>query len=164
MRWKALVAACAACVACAAVALAVVLPTQAVTAARATRISVSPESGGRSTTFTLRFTAPDRTGRFGILDRRYELTVSGPANRKRCVAQGYATLESSRAGAHVRAKLVPRRLGGVWCTGSFHGTIEEIGRPFCPPRMRCPDFARLHLAILIRTVGTFKFMVRPKAS
>ncbi len=153
MRWKGPVFACAA------LALAGALPAEALTATKPTRISVSPTSGGPSTTFRLHFTAPDRTGRFGGLDRRDELTVTGPANRKGCVALGSATLGSSRAGARVSAKLVPHRLGGRWCTGTFRGRIEEIGRPVCQPARPCPEFI-----VLIRKVGTFKFTVRRKPS
>ena len=152
MRWKGPV------VVGAALAL-VGVPAQALTAAKPTRISVSPASGGPSTTFRLHFTAPDRTGRSGGLDRRDELTVSGPANRKGCLALASATLGSSRAGARVRATLAPHHLGGQWCTGAFRGRIEEIGRPVCQPARACPEFI-----VLIRKVGAFKFTVRRKPS
>jgi hypothetical protein len=153
MRWKGLV------IGCAAGAMVGALPAQALTGAKPTRISVSPVSGRPSTTFTLRFTAPDRTGRFGGLDRRDELTVSGPANRKGCVDLASATFGSARAGARESAKLVPHRLGGRWCTGTFRGRIEEIGRPVCQPGKACPQFI-----VVLRKVGAFKFTVRRKPS
>jgi hypothetical protein len=148
MSWKALAAVCAT------VALVVTLPTLAQGAAKGTRISVSPASGGPSTTFSLRFTAPDRTGRIGGTERRDELTVSGPVGRRGCLSSASAVLAASRAGATVRRKLNPRRLGGHWCVGTFRGKIEETGQAICPKGMVCPQ-----VIVLIRTVGAFKFTV-----
>jgi hypothetical protein len=145
-------------VACAALA-AVVIPTA--TAARvatrlhAVHVRVSPATGSPQTTFALGFRAPERTGRFRSIQRHDTLTAAAQTPAHGCIATVAVRVPDARAGAQVRVSLVPGRLGGHWCTGSYHGRIEELQTPVCPRGKACPAF------ILLRgVVGRFSLIVR----
>ncbi len=121
-------------------------------------VGVAPKYGTRSTKFTVSFTAPDRSGVTATMDRRYEVSATGPAGAKGCVDSATRLGYSPRARARVRVILNPKAFGRGWCTGSFSGTVTEITGPVCPKGEICPAFA-----VLVRTLGRFKFHVRPAA-
>ena len=114
-------------------------------------VTVWPRVGAPAATFTVRFRAPDRTGRVGGDERYYVVSASGPS-RGRCVAEVTRDAGASRAHARVRVKLKPGTQD--WCRGGFHGTVTEQERPACPFREVCPNYV-----ILVRTVGKFSFRV-----
>jgi hypothetical protein len=119
------------------------------------QITVAPASGGPKTTFTITFTAPSKTGKVGAMERTDAVTFTGPARRSRCVSSGGTGGAASAAGARVRVKLDPSRFGGRWCVGTFHGQIEETGRPICSAGQLCPQFV-----VVLHRIGTFRFTVR----
>jgi hypothetical protein len=121
------------------------------------RIKVAPSTGGPTTRFVVSFRAPARTGRFGSTERRYTLSATGPTARRGCVWNVDAAIPPTRAQAHVRVTLDPRRLGGTWCAGTFRGQVEEIEQPVCPPHTACPAYV-----LLLGTVGKLRFSVRPR--
>jgi hypothetical protein len=118
------------------------------------RISVTPSSGGPTTSFLVSFRAPQRTGRLGHLERRYELSVSGPAGVTGCLSSASLQLPYTRAHTREHATLAPATLGGKWCAGTFNGEVEEIEAPICGLKIPCPAFV-----VLVRTVGKFRFDV-----
>jgi hypothetical protein len=120
------------------------------------RMSVAPAAGGPRTSFVISFRAPQRTARHAGVERRYLLSVAGPAGQQHCLAGADRALPFARAHAHVKATLDPATLGGRWCQGAFRGRIEEIQEPVCPRNTACPRYV-----ILLGTIGRFKFDVRP---
>lgn len=127
-------------------------------------VSVSPASGGPDATFTVRFTAPARTGSVGQSIHSDELTVMrNPGGRTAgqtptgCASSGSLSLPPSRAGAAVSVKLNARRFGARWCAGHFRGEVTELARPRCTTGELCPQY----VAVLAR-VGNFSFTVRSR--
>jgi hypothetical protein len=116
-------------------------------------VTVTPTSGSPTTRFTVRFRAPERTGRFRSSRRAYVLSAVGPAS-KGCNASADISLPASRA--HVLRKVVldPKRLHQSWCVGTYRGQVEETQIPICPKGHACPA-----LVILLGTVGRFSFRV-----
>lgn len=121
-------------------------------------ISVKPSTGSPTTSFLVSFRAPDRTGRYGPSERRYVLSAIGALGAAGCVANVDRRLPYSRLHARVHITLVPARLGGRWCAGTFRGAVQEIQGPVCPKRSRCPEFASL-----VATIGRFRFDVHSSA-
>jgi hypothetical protein len=117
-------------------------------------VTVKPAFGGTKTRFVVSFRAPDRTGLVGTILRRYQVNAAGPA-QSRCVADPFAAAPPSRKGALVKLVLDPAKLGGAWCVGTYHGRVEEIQTPLCPPLKVCPAYF-----VLVRTVGKFTFHVK----
>jgi hypothetical protein len=134
-------------------ALAAALPGGA--EASTARIRITPSSGTPATRFSVRFTAPDSSGRVASFKREYVLSASGPNGARGCVGGGSWTAPNVKAHARVRMTLNPKPRGGKWCIGSFRGTIEEIQTPVCPKGELCPAFV-----LLVRTVGHFRYHVR----
>jgi hypothetical protein len=123
---------------------------------RTVHIRVTPSAGAPTSKFVVSFRAPDRTGRYGFSERRYELSASVSTNRRGCIPIAEEQLPGAPAHAHVRVTLDPRHFGGRWCSGEFHGQVEEIQAPVCPQGRLCPAFV-----LLLGTIGKFKFKVRP---
>lgn len=123
------------------------------------RIAVRPSSGGPTTRFSVRFTAPDRSGHVGSMNREYVVSANGPAGATNCVDHATATPSSVRAHARVRVILSARSSGGRWCVGRFNGTIEELQMPICPQGRVCPAFV-----VLVRRLGSFHFRVKSTAA
>ena len=46
-----------------------------------------------------------------------------------------------------------------WCSGTYHGQVEELARPVCPRGQACPAFVAL-----LGTLGRFSFVVRTPPS
>jgi hypothetical protein len=118
------------------------------------QIDVKPHRGFRTTHFVISFIAPDRAGRIGATDRRYEVVAQGPTQPDRCVKGAVITVDRASAGQTVQVTLNPRKAGGKWCVGRFRGRVEEIREPVCEVKP-CPAFA-----ILVHQLGTFSFRVR----
>jgi hypothetical protein len=119
-------------------------------------IAVRPSTGSPATTFLVTFRAPQRTGRHGGTERRYQLSATGPVGASGCASIAEVSLPSSRAHARVHVKLDPAHFGGRWCPGTFRGQVEEVERPVCPRGKVCPAFV-----VLLGTVGRFSFHVKP---
>jgi hypothetical protein len=113
--------------------------------------------GSYRTKFTVSFRAPARTGRFGGVERRYVVSVAGPAGAQGCVDGTDRQLPFARVHARVRSVLDPAAGSGRWCKGSYKGRVEEVAQPVCTQHRACPLYVRL-----LGTVGTFRFEVAAK--
>ncbi len=116
---------------------------------------MSPASGSQTTTFVLWFRAPERTGRYGSSQRHDLLTASAPGSASSCITTVNMAVPNARAGARVRVRLTPGRLGGDWCAGTYHGRIEEIQTAVCPRGELCPTYV-----LLLGVVGRFTLNVK----
>jgi hypothetical protein len=119
-------------------------------------VHVSPGAGGRHTRFTFTMVLPLATGVSGSWTRFDYVEVSGP-RRARCVSSGSAVFPAGSANTTARTTLNPSRLGGSWCTGTFHGEVIESQRTSCGPPMLiiCPQ-----IEIAPQVIGRFTFRVR----
>jgi hypothetical protein len=122
---------------------------------RRARVHVSPSSGSPSTVFILTFRASERTGRNGSSQRHDLVTASAPKGAAGCVTSIDVRAPDVVAGARVRVSLDPRKLGGSWCPGAYHGQIEELQGPACRPGKRCPTYL-----IMRGIVGRFTLHVK----
>jgi hypothetical protein len=123
---------------------------------RTVRIRVTPSAGAPASKFVVSFRTPDRTGRYGSSERRYELSASVSTSGRGCITNVNEQLPAAPAHARVRVTLNPRHFGGKWCKGEFHGQVEEILAPVCPQGRLCPAFV-----LLLGTIGKFRFEVKP---
>ena len=117
-------------------------------------VRVSPATGVPSSTFTISFHTPDRTGRHGALARRDELMVAVARHASGCVSSFDASAPVGAAGALIRVVAGPARIGGHWCTGRWSGRIEELETPVCKQGQACPQFI-----ILRGVIGRFTLTV-----
>jgi len=116
------------------------------------RIHVSPLSGSPSTVFVLTFRAPQRTGRSG--QRHGLVTASAPKGADGCIKSIDVRAPDAASGARLRVSLDPRKLGGSWCPGEYHGRIEELQSPTCRPGKPCPS------VVMRGIVGRFTLHVK----
>lgn len=115
-------------------------------------VGVTPTVGSPKTAFRVSFRAAQRTGRFGSLTRHYVVRASGPTGVNGCVSAVSKNVPASPAHSQIRVKLTPGR--GNWCSGAFHGQIEEVQGPACSKGKAC------HVSLLYK-VGRFKFRAKP---
>ena len=127
------------------------LPPGGTISTKSARIRVSPGSGDRRTHFTVKFTAPEKTGTVSGATRRYQVGAA-TSQKQGCVASADKSVGASRAGARVSTTLTP--IGGRWCTGTYKGKIIETVMPKCGIGKVCPAYIGI-----LRTIGTFKFRV-----
>jgi hypothetical protein len=116
-------------------------------------LTVDPRTGNPLTTFTLRFIAPAATRRIGHSRFGYVLSltsVGGPG----CLAARSIAVAAARRGELIPVTLDPRRLGGIWCLGSYTARVVEVETPVCAPGNMCPQFVRV-----VGTVGSTTFRV-----
>ncbi len=113
-------------------------------------LKVTPAAGGRSTTFTVSFVSPSRTGIVGSRRLRDEISVSAGSVSAGCQATRQAMLPNLRKGEHAQIKLAASN----WCTGTYKGRLLQLQSIVCPPGAMCPQYIRL------TTLGTFSFTVR----
>jgi len=118
------------------------------------RIHVSPSPGSPSTVFILTF----RTGRNGSSHRHDLVTASAPKGAAGCLTSINLRVPDALSGALVRVSLDPRKLGGSWCPGIYHGRFEELQGPACRPGKLCPTHLVMH-----GIVGRFTLHVKPGA-
>jgi hypothetical protein len=125
------------------------------------RVSIKPGSGRPTTSFSVSFLSPHGTGRLASIRRTDRLNVTGPEARGRCVSRHSITLPATRKGHRVRVTLNPRKFGGAWCVGRFHGSVLELRTRICTvaPQRACPL-----VMIPARTIARFSFRVRPARS
>jgi hypothetical protein len=139
-------------------ALAVIPPgmwSLAVAASSRVHVAVTPATGSPKTTFVLSFRAPERTGLYGSSQRHDVLTASASASARGCITSLDIHVRDAGAGTQVRVTLAPRRLGGSWCSGTYHGRIEEVQTAVCPSGGLCPTY------VLLRgVVGRFALNIR----
>lgn len=142
-------------------ALAFVPAAGAMTAAAATttRVVVRPGTGGPHTRFRFSLRTPDSTGISGVWNRVDTLSVGHPQHSG-CVWSGDIVLPRSQAGTMVRVTLNPFRLGGSWCTGTFHGEVIQSQRVSCGPPLVdvCPQ-----LVVAPQVIARFTFRVTTTA-
>ncbi len=129
--------------------------------------TVKPGKGTPSTRFVVRFQAPQSTGVAGNTRVQYAVDASLRSHPKGCVSSISATVDHADAGSLVGVKLNPRSAGGRWCSGRFHGKIEEFVSTVCvgcpgPPGVLCAELACPASSILPapETIGKFAFRVR----
>lgn len=119
-------------------------------------VTVKPKRGGPSTSFQISFVVPQPSGVSGGVDRRYLVEASEHTHPSGCVSGASADAPSAPAHTRVRVTLDPKAFpGSRWCGGSFHGTIDELVSPACPPRKLCPLFVAL-----LKNLGKFSFHVK----
>jgi hypothetical protein len=122
------------------------------------RVSMKPGSGRPTTIFAVSFRSPDRTGRLGSVQRTDVLSAGGPKPKAGCVAELSMNLPATRQGRRVRVRLKPRRFGGSWCVGRFHGSVVEHMNSIC---LQGPAHACPLVVIAPRTIARFSFVVKP---
>jgi hypothetical protein len=115
-------------------------------------VTVTPMSGYAATTFSVSFTAPDRTGVVHGMYRYYSITATGSAGPQNCLSGTGRDVGTTRAPVRVRVNLKPSAQG--WCLGTFQGSVTELARPVCPYREVCPQYI-----VLLRRIGRFTFTV-----
>src|SRR5262249_21444012 len=107
-----------------AAAIALVLATASAGAAAGIRPHVSPTTGAPSTTFTVSFVVPARTGVTGSIRLRDEVTASNPATASECDAYALEPAPVAERGRLVHVALRPTP-GTRWCAGTFTGKLLE---------------------------------------
>jgi hypothetical protein len=107
---------------------------------RRERIHVSPSSGSPSTVFVLTFRAPERIGRNGARQRHDLITAVAAKGAGGCITSINVHAPDAPSGERVRISLDPRKLGGSWCPGAYHGRIEELQGPSCRRGKLCPTY------------------------
>jgi hypothetical protein len=133
-------------------AIAIALATASAGAAADSQAHVSPVSGAPTTTFTVSFVVPARTGVTRSIRVRDEVTASNPSTASGCDPSASQPAPAAERGRLVHVALRPAR-GSRWCRGTFTGKVLELQTPVCPPRSLCPMYERL------RTLGAFTFSV-----
>jgi hypothetical protein len=113
------------------------------------KLRVNPAVGRPNTTFQLEFKAPTGSG---DTERQGLITLTGPSGSD-CVSHETLRMPTGLSGSPDHVKLAPTG-GQPWCSGTFHGVVEETIRPHCTPGRACPMF------IAIVRVGHFQFAVR----
>src|SRR5437588_3019608 len=122
-------------------------------------ITVNPKIGGPKTTVAVSFKAPDQTGRSGNVERRYVVSATGPSKHGReCVDDASAGVPPTKAHHVVHVKLSPGE-GHRWCLGKFHGTVDELERPYCTRGEACPLFV-----VILKRLGKFAFTIKRDAT
>jgi hypothetical protein len=122
------------------------------TSAGHVRVTVKPKRGIPTSRFVVRFRNPTRTGTAGSM-RRYEvLSASGPRGNG-CVSGFALTLRPAAKGRRIKVTLRPRRLGGVWCAGTFEVRLDEVRTFVCAGVCAGP-------AVIPHMLGRFSFRVR----
>jgi hypothetical protein len=119
-------------------------------------IHVSPRSGTPRTVFVLVFRTPERTGRHGSSQRHDLVTASAPKGATGCVTSIDMHAPDGPSGARIRVSLDPRKLGGSWCPGAYHGRIEERQSPVCRSRKLCPT------QVVTHSIGRFTLHVKQR--
>jgi hypothetical protein len=123
-------------------------------------VKVSPASGTPTTVFAISFRTRDAadpsTGRY------YAVGVNRPAAGGRgCTTFAGQTVVSERAHARVTVLLSPGPSVLAppphWCSGTYHGDVEELQRPVCGPGVPCPQYI-----VLLRRLGNFSFRVKAR--
>jgi hypothetical protein len=120
---------------------------------------VTPARGSFSTAFVLSFRAPERTGSYGSSQRHDLITASAPAAAAGCITTLHVRAPDTRAGSNVRVTLASRKLGGRWCTGIYHGRIEEVQTALCQRGAPCPTYFQVR-----GIVGRFALTVSGESS
>lgn len=118
-------------------------------------LSVSPDAGGPTTTFSLRFTAPATAGVTGASRLGYTLSLTGSRPVAGCIGARSEPVAAATKDVPVPITLDPARLGGTWCSGAYTARVIESVGPACAPGTMCPQFVRV-----VGTVGTATFRVR----
>jgi hypothetical protein len=128
--------------------------------------AVKPGTGRSQTRFVVSFRAPQSTIRTGPTQIRYAVVASLRSHPKGCLSSISVPVDHAGAGSMVHVKLNPKSAGRRWCTGRFHGKIEEIVTTVCgcpeSPQMICFDVPCAGPAIfpIPETIGKFSFRVR----
>jgi hypothetical protein len=138
-------------------------------AAATTKVTLKPRNGHPATKFVARFRNPASTEILAPLTPTETLLVSGPLTAKRCVSSASRLLPAAAVGQPMRVTLDPKRLGGRWCLGRFHGSVTLRQRFSCGPplEMVCPPISCgppryivcPQLLVAPQTVARFSFRI-----
>jgi hypothetical protein len=133
-------------------ALAILLLLTCVSGAGASvvRVSVTPHAGASTSTFTVSYVAPTKTGVLGSTRIRDQVRVQTGSVSAGCQSLKTRLVPAVQRGQHVRVAL---RAGTGWCSGTYTGKLVELVSPVCPRGALCTYYLR------IRTLGTFTFVV-----
>jgi hypothetical protein len=123
------------------------------TASAKTRAYLTPKAGSPDTHFTLRFKAPDRTGKVGDIRRTDHVYVSGPHGGG-CESSLTFTLKAAKRHARRRVVIKPKPAGALWCVGSYRGRIVEAETLICHGVCAGPALP------VPRTIARFTFRVK----
>jgi hypothetical protein len=85
------------------------------------------------------------------------LLTDSPRTASGCVTNFNVRAPDAHAGSPVQAVLNPRRLGGRWCEGTYHGKITELQTAVCPHGELCPSYV-----LVRRRIGPFTLHVLAK--
>ncbi len=129
--------------------------------------TVKPRMGKSKTRFVVSFRPPQSAVLVGVTQVHYVVAAGLRSHRGRCVSSVSSAIYRATAGTMVHIKLSPKGANRRWCTGRFHGKIQEFVSNVCgcpgpgPPGMiceiPCPAAAILPVP---QTIGTFSFRVR----
>ncbi len=120
------------------------------TSARA--LTVTPDRGGPTTRFSLRFTAPASSGPSGGSRVSFTLSLTGGSGS--CVGPRSVAVPAATKGQAITIALTPASLGGSWCPGTHTARVVEVQGPVCKPGTMCPQYLRE-----VGTVGETTFTV-----
>jgi hypothetical protein len=120
---------------------------------------------GPRTAVVVKFLQPVDTTSMSSLETTERLEVAGPTHSG-CIGQSGVVVPAAQAGSSmtvtvrpVTLTLRPDRPGGLWCLGTYRGTLIVSMMPRCggQPIHACPEFV-----VAPRTVGHFSFRVTPR--
>jgi hypothetical protein len=114
------------------------------------RVSVTPHAGASTSTFTVSYVAPTRTGVVGSTRIRDQVRAQTGSVSGGCQSLKTQAVPAVQRGQHVHVAL---RAGTGWCSGTYTGRLVELVSLVCPRGALCPQYLR------IRTLGTFTFVV-----
>ena len=121
-----------------------------------TTAHISPGRGGIHQKFQFSMRVATATGTTGRTTRSDSVEISGP-KRSGCVSSTTSLLPSASANTMVRETFNPARLGGHWCTGTFHGEVLQRENTVCSPlpvMIICPQ-----LEVAPQVIARFSFRV-----
>jgi hypothetical protein len=118
-------------------------------------LSVKPTTGSPTSVLQFSFLAPAASGRAGMTDASYTLSVLGP-HAAGCVAAETMALPAASRGQPVTAALGPSNTVGRWCIGTYSARADEVERPICSEGQMCPQFVRL-----VAVAGPVTFRIAP---
>ena len=114
---------------------------------------------GLDTTFVLSFVTPTTTGTTGSRRVRDVLSASNHPGSASCLGSVEVPIPDRIRGLRMRVHLNPRKLGGRWCPGVYHGEIGELAQPVCPQEKVCAAYV-----ILRGTIARIELHVRDPES
>ncbi len=128
-------------------------PASTSPAARSQRVTITPQTGGPSTAFSLQFIAPASSALDAGSTIGYSIGLTGPRATS-CIGSRSLPVAAAIKGRPVAVALDPATLGGRWCVGSYAARVIELQRPACAAGTMCPQYVRV-----VGVVGRASFRV-----